>query len=415
MTRIILSCMIGNALEWYAFVIFGFFAPTISLLFFPEENNTIGLIKTFGLFSVAFIARPLGAIILGHIGDKTSRKKALLLSIFVMAIPTVLIGCLPTYHIIGVVAPILLAILLITQGFAIGGEFTGSMIFMIEHAPTHKQGLIGSLATFSCVLGVILGSIISLICTHFLTYDTMLRGGWRISFLLTFVGAALGVYMRRNINDPNSVKHQKRSQAKYLPFKEIFMNYKKEILQVILIDFITAIGFFLLVIFLPTYLQSPVYLGLDPEYVLRMHTFNMIIFAVFTLLGGFLADHYDRKWIFMYVAIVFLVGGYVLFMMLQTKSYWILFIAQFIFSFHMGIFFGAIPLGLSEIFPPHIRFTGLSVSHNVSMALFGGSAPLLATAAIEITQDLASPGYLLMIASLFCIVGVLLRNSKKLI
>jgi len=152
MTHVILSCMIGNALEWYAFVIFGFFAPTIIILFFPEENNTLGLIKTFGLFSVAFIARPLGAIILGHIGDKTSRKKALLLSIFVMAIPTVLIGCLPTYHVIGVVAPILLAILLIAQGFAIGGEFTGSMIFMIEHASKHKQGLIGSLATFSCAI-----------------------------------------------------------------------------------------------------------------------------------------------------------------------------------------------------------------------------------------------------------------------
>jgi MFS transporter, MHS family, proline/betaine transporter len=413
MVRIILSCMIGNALEWYAFVIFGFFAPTISQLFFPGSSETVGLIKAFALFGMAFIARPLGAIIFGHIGDKFSRKNALLLSIFVMAIPTVLIGCLPTYETAGMLAPILLSILLVAQGFAIGGEFTGSMVFMIESAKPHQRGLIGSWATFSCVFGVILGSLVSLICTSVYSPEEILAGAWRIPFVLTLGGTLVGTYIRKNVAEPQTyLDHKAERKSHSFPLKELFTDHIRGVISVVLIDFITAIGFFVLVIFLPTYLQSPVYLGLDADYAMKINTFNMVVFACTTLVGGALSDRYGRKPLFMYVAGVLLFGGYSIFQLFHVSWEYGPVLAQFILAVHIGLFFGVIPAGLSEIFPSHLRFTGLSVSHNISMALFGGSAPLLATGLIEVTQDLAAPGYLLMVAAAFCLMGMPLYKDR---
>jgi MHS family proline/betaine transporter-like MFS transporter len=405
--------MIGNALEWYAFVIFGFFAPTISQLFFPSSSETLGLIKAFALFGMAFIARPLGAIIFGHIGDKFSRKNALLLSIFIMAIPTVLIGCLPGYDSIGILAPVLLSLLLIAQGFAIGGEFTGSMVFMVESAQSHQRGLIGSWATFSCVFGVILGSLVSLACTNLFSAEEIMDGAWRIPFILTLVGTVVGTYIRKNIAEPKAyLDHKTKKKSHSFPLKELFTDHFRSVISVILIDFITAIGFFLLVIFLPTYLQSPAYLGLDANYAMKVNTLNMVVFAVTTLIGGWLSDKYGRKTMFMYVSGVFLLAGYPIFQLFSFDWQHAPFIAQFVLAVHMGLFFGVIPAGLSEIFPSHLRFTGLSVSHNISMALFGGSAPLLATGLIEITQDIAAPGFLLMGAAVFCLMGMPLYEDK---
>lgn len=407
MKKVILSCMIGNALEWYAFVIFGFFAPIISSQFFPETSHTVALMKAFSLFAMGFIARPLGAIVFGHIGDKVSRKNALLLSIFVMAIPTAMIGMLPTHEQIGILAPILLSVLLIMQGFAIGGEFTGSMVFMIESAPNGRRGAIGSWATFSCVIGVIIGSAISTFITFMLPTEKLVSWGWRIPFLLTILGSAIGTYMRRNIPEPKGfIKEKKEHSHSPIPLKELFTEHWKKIQTVILIDFVTAFGFFILVIFLPTYLQSPAYLNLPASTAMKINTINMFIFAICTLVGGRLSDKYGRKIIFTYVCGVFIMAAYPVFKLFSLNSDYAPFFAQGIIAIHMGLFFGVIPAALSEIFPRHVRFTGLSLSHNISMALFGGSAPFLATYLIEVTSDIAAPAYMLIVASLLCLCGL---------
>src|SRR3990172_3077004 len=159
--RVILSCMIGNALEWYDFALYGYFATTIGSLFFPKFSTIASLMATFGIFAAGFIMRPLGGIIFGHIGDKIGRKKALLWSIYLMAIPTTLIGLLPTHEQIGWLAPFLLTCIRLSQGFSMGGEFTGSMIFVVENTTKNNRGFYGSWVVFSLLIGILAGSVIA--------------------------------------------------------------------------------------------------------------------------------------------------------------------------------------------------------------------------------------------------------------
>lgn len=410
MRRLILSCMIGNALEWYDFVIYGYFATIIGALFFPESDELSRIMMTFGIFAAGFIARPLGAIVFGHIGDRVSRKKALLLSIYVMAIPTFLIGCIPTHEQIGILAPILLMILKIVQGFAIGGEFTGSMVFMVESSPRGKTGLIGSCSTFSCVMGVIIGSAISLFFTNILPSDDLMSWGWRIPFLLSILGSIVGSYMRRTLVDPKIyADHKDTLKTRSMPLAELFTKHLEKMLIVFFIDCITAVGFFLVVVFLPTYLQNPQMVGLEPSIALIINTACMVLFAFSTLIGGWLFDIYRGKKVLMFAALIFIATSYPLFHLFKTGSTALIFCSEAILCVTMGLFFGAIPATLCEIFPTRVRFSGLSISHNLSMAIFGGTAPLFATYLLQSTGDLASPSYLLVGAAIVCI-AALSRN-----
>lgn len=419
MRKVILSSMIGNALEWYDFVIYAHFSAIIGALFFPDSDAFARLMCTFGVFAAGFLARPLGAIFFGHIGDKFSRKYALLLSIYVMAIPTALIGCLPGYNEIGLWAPFLLTILRILQGLAIGGEFTGSMIFMVEHAQDHNRGIVGSWATFSLIAGVILGSGVATLLNTFLPTEDLMSWGWRLPFIFSIFGSLIGSYMRRSLSDPQAyveLKEERKSHS--MPLKELFSTHMSKIILVIFIDFLTAIGFFIIVSFLPSYLQEKSYLNIPSTLALSINTVNMIIFAGMTLIGGALSDRYGRKNLMRYPALGFIIFSYPLFLLLKTGIYANIFIGQFLMVVMMGLFFGTIPATLVEIFPAHVRFTGLSFAHNMSMALFGGTAPVMAIHGIKMTQNILFPAVLLMIAAALTLSGIAFlkdRHKQKLV
>ncbi|MCX7338007.1 MAG: MFS transporter [Alphaproteobacteria bacterium] len=412
MKKVIISCMIGNALEWYDFVIYGYFSVIIGKLFFPSADPIAQLVATLGVFWVGFIARPLGAILFGHIGDKVSRKAALTISIYVMAIPTALIGCLPTYEYIGAWGGFLLMILRVFQGLAIGGEFTGSMVFMVEHAPAEKRGLAGSWATCSLVIGVIIGSAVATIFTTLLTQEQLELWGWRVPFILSIFGSLIGTYMRKNLSDPVAYIDAKRKRkAQSTPLKDLILCHKSKLLLVVLVDFLTAVGFFMLVIFLTTYFKT--FLHLSDRRSLFINTVNMLVFCLVIPIGGWLSDKYGRRALLAYPCLGFMVLSYPLFGLIQHGSYGAL-MAQMIMVIMMGLFFGTIPATLSEIFPTQVRFSGLSVAHNISMAVFGGGIPLIATKLIHFTGDLASPAYLLIVAAALSLLSVpFLSGGKK--
>src|SRR5579863_7567559 len=209
--KVIVSCMIGNALEWYDFALYGYFATILSNQFFPSQDPIASLMATFGVFAAGFIMRPLGGILFGHIGDKKGRKEALLCSIYLMTIPTALIGLLPTYDQVGWLAPALLTLIRLLQGLSMGGEFTGSMIFIVEHTNSQKRGFSGSWAPFSLLLGVLIGSAVATLISMALSPEDLHSWGWRIPFILSIFGGVVGSYMRRTLTDPEKFEQMKEN------------------------------------------------------------------------------------------------------------------------------------------------------------------------------------------------------------
>ncbi len=409
--ELLFSCMIGNALEWYDFIIYGYFAVTFGIHFFPDANPMLQILASWGVFWTGFLARPLGSIVFGHIGDKFSRKSALTWSMYAMAVPTVLMGCLPTYGQVGIIAPLMLILLRTLQGFAIGGEFTGTMVFLVEHAPQDKRGLWGSFASFSAVIGVISGSILVTGLNSYLAQDSMHLWGWRIPFILSVLGTVVGAYMRSRLFDPKIyLEVKERTSTESTPLKQLFSLHKSKIAVIILLDFLTAIGFFIIAIFLASYFRTR--LKIPANIALTVHTINMCIFAAFILIGGFLSDRFGRRIILGLPCIGFMLLSYPLFLMLQTADHYTTFGVQAIFAMMMGLFFGTIPTTLTEIMPTHVRCSGLSIGHNISMAIFGGGAPFLAANLIEYTGNLASPAYLLIAASFLSLCSLIFIKDK---
>ncbi len=410
--QLLISCMIGNALEWYDFVIYGYFAAILGSLFFPKADPVVQLLASWGVFWTGFLARPLGSIVFGHIGDKVSRKAALTLSIYVMAIPTALMGCLPTYEQVGIFAAIALILLRTLQGFAIGGEFTGTMVFLVEHAPQTQRGFWGSWASFSAVVGVIIGSLFVTGLNSSISTEDMQSWGWRIPFLVSILGSVVGGYMRKRLTDPSVyLKVKNNSKKSTVPLKHLFAEHKSKMGLIILLDFLTAIGFFIVAIFLATYFKT--YLKVDANTAFIVNTLSMCVFAAATLLGGKLSDRNGRKSVLGYSCLGFILLSYPLFTLLQSANFSNLLLVQSIFALLMGLFFGTIPTTLAEIMPTNIRCSGLSIAHNISMAVFGGGAPFLATHLIQSSGNLVSPAYLLIAASILSLISLLFISEKS--
>ncbi|EKE10288.1 MAG: hypothetical protein ACD_16C00056G0007 [uncultured bacterium] len=387
--RVILSCMIGNALEWYDFALYGYFATTIGKLFFPQFSTFASLMATFGIFAAGFIMRPLGGVLFGHIGDKIGRKDALLLSIYLMAIPTALIGLLPTYVQIGWFAPLFLTFIRLAQGLSMGGEFTGSMIFVVEHAKTNNRGQYGSWVVFSVLIGVLIGSAVATSTCYFLSEEQLINWGWRIPFLVSIIGGFIGSVMRRTVDEPQQFKEAKaRHKEHSTPIVELFKSHYKMIFYVITIELTLSIGFYLIVTFINSFLTS--LLNFSKVASLMLTTTGMIGMGVAILLSGWLSDKVGRKAVLIPSALAFTFFAYPLFMALEG-GFTSALLAQVSLAFILGSFFAPIPATLVELFPLTVRYSGLSISHSLSMAIFGGSAPLIATYLIKITENNASP------------------------
>lgn len=409
--RVILSCMIGNALEWYDFALYGYFATTIGQLFFPEFSTFASLMATFGIFAAGFIMRPLGGIIFGHIGDKIGRKDALLWSIYLMAIPTTLIGILPTYNQIGWLAPLLLTLIRLAQGLSMGGEFTGSMIFVVEHAHKGNRGLYGSWVVFSLLLGILVGSAIATSTCYFLTKDQVMTWGWRIPFILSIAGGFVGTIMRRTVNEPEQFAQAKERHKEHsTPIKELFKSHFKTIIYVINIEFSLSIGFYLIVTFINNFLT--VLLNFDMVTSLMMTTISMIAMGIMIPISGWFSDKIGRKAVLIPSALAFTFFAYPLFTALEGNFENAL-LAQIFLSIIMGAFFAPIPATLVELFPLNVRYSGLSISHSLSMAIFGGSAPIMATWLIHVTENNASPAIYLSIASFISALSLFFMKDRS--
>lgn len=394
----------GNVLEWYDFTVYGFFATVIGAQFFPEEDKVVQLISAFGIFAAGYMMRPIGGIIFGHIGDRQGRKKALFYSILLMAIPTTLIGFLPTYESIGWYSALLLVVLRLFQGLSVGGEFTGSISFLVEKAPKGNRGFYGSWSTFGVFGGMLLGSGLATIITSLLTKEQLHDFGWRIPFLFGSLIGVFGLFLRKGMGDDQHFEKMKeQNKIEKSPLNEFWTNYKLPALKIMLLSWSFGVSVYLIFIFLPSYLHT--FIGVKLDEALSTHTIAIIVLMLMIPYFGYLNDRFGRKLILLISLVGFVVFSYPLFALMYENTFKAILVAMLVFSFLEAMFQSVMPALMTEMFPTRIRYTGLSISYNFSMAIFGGTAPLVCTWLIKVSGgNVWMPVYYLVAT---CIIAII--------
>ncbi len=409
--KTLLACMGGNIIEWYDFMIYGYFSSIIGRLFFPSSNKTASLLLSLLVFAVGVIARPLGGIVIGHIGDKISRKRSLMLSVYLMFFATTLIGLLPTYEQIGIFAPIILFCLRIVQGLAMGGEYAGMMVLMVESAPANKKGFYGSLAALSLVTGMFLAACITMV-VHQLSEDQILAWGWRIPFFLSVGGLVYTLYMRRNLIEPAYFEAAKAmNQLISYPFKEMWHRYFSLTGYTILLQTVLAIGMYTITVYFINYSRE--FLPFSKVHTLSVNMLAMVVLGISAFLSGWLSDYFGRKKVLLVSCLLIMLAGFLSVYLTSLKELSSFLLSQVIFSFSIGQFLGTTPAALAEIFPPQIRYTSIAFTNNIAMGVFGGTAPLAIFYGMSLTDDPYIPAYYLALGAVISLVGLTKVYTQK--
>ncbi|MBW8308674.1 MAG: MFS transporter [Candidatus Paracaedibacteraceae bacterium] len=399
---------LATAFEWYDYALFGYFAAIIGQQFYPSHDPITSLLATFAVFASGFAMRPLGAIFYGYIGDRVGRKYALAASLLMMAAPTTLLGVLPTYETIGVFASIGLVIIRLLQGLAVGGNYGGSFIFVIEHAPEGRQGFAGSLASFGTLGGLFLGSGAATLLTHTLSSEDLHSFGWRIPFLLGSLSAVVGYMIRKYVPEQAT----EASSSSQLPVKEIWQNYRGTVLRAMGIILLDGVGVYILFVFMTTF--ATLFLRLPEESVLFWNTLSMGSLVISIPFFGWLGDKIGAKKVLWVVSLGFLSLAYPLYSyLIESRTIESLALLQMLFSILMGAAYGTLPVVVSTAFPHYVRYTAAGLSFNISVACFGGTAPFLVTSLIEKMGNLYIPAIMIAgvgLISLICLPGIKTRE-----
>jgi MFS family permease len=420
--KIIFLASLGGALEFYDFIIYVIFAQTISQIFFPETDKLASLMKVYAIFAIGYLIRPLGGIAFSHFGDKYGRKKTFISSVALMAVPTVIIGLLPTYQHIGVWASILLVLMRILQGLSIGGEIPGAITFTCEHVNPRSRGLACGVIFCFLNLGIFLGAAISLLLTNLLTKEQLLSFGWRIPFI---VGGLLGVfsfYIRKQMTEsPLFMVFQEQQERARVPFMEAITLYWRQILQGVGITCLGSVVINLLFLYMPTYLST--ILSYPKQEAVLFNTINLFFYSCLLVFFSWLADRVGRKTVLLTGAIGFILFGYILFAILSIQTTQALVSALSILAI-LSSSIMVYPSLLVELFPTSIRYTGIAIAYNIAFAFFGGLTPLIVTYLVESSSNVLAPSFYLICSAIVCTVAAITikqlyvegvdRNARRL-
>jgi len=409
--RSVVAGAIGNMLEWYDFAVFGFFAAAIGAQFFPADDRLAGLLNTFAVFAVGYLARPIGGVLFGYLGDRIGRKRALQVSIIAMAIPTSLIAVLPTHAEIGVWAAVLLSILRLAQGFSVGGEFIGSICYLVEVAPRNRRGFYGSFAVFSTVGGMLAGSAVAAVLNLALSDAQIAAWGWRLPFLGGILLGLVGWNLRRRLHEtPEFEAIESAGRTVRHPELRAIREMPVAILQIFAMVLLLGVGIYTLFIWMPTYLTHIVTPAVP--HALVVNTLAMLLMIALMPVAGTLVDRLGYKPVLLAAMLTTAVVVYPLFVWVDAASFVAMAAAMTVFAIVSGFLQGATPVALAAQFPVEIRFTGMAVGYNLSMAIFGGTAPYVATWLISKTGFLAAPAWYLVAVALVSAIATLTLKGR---
>jgi MHS family proline/betaine transporter-like MFS transporter len=402
--KAVTAAVIGNVLEWYDFSVYAFVALTIAKKFFPAGNDVSALLATFAAFGIGFVARPLGGILIGRFGDVRGRKAALVLTILLMAAGTTLIGLIPSYESIGVAAPALLVIARLMQGFSAGGEWGGSTTFIVEWSPEGRRGFYGSFQQASVATGLLLGSGIAALISTSLSPQAMDDWGWRVPFLLGAILGPVGMYLRRNIDETPAFLKLAKTPAASAPTPGASPLGLAARAFGFTIHW--TVIFYIFLSYMPTFSQK--FLKLERADALWSNTIGVLLLVVAIPVFGKLSDRVGRKPLLLASCIAFiLLPDPILTLMLSGPSFGAAILMQLLFALCIALYSGAGPAAIAEIFPTRTRSTWMTTGYALSVAIFGGFAPFIATWLIDTTGVPIAPVFYVMAASVITTIVVL--------
>ena len=400
---------LGGALEFYDFIIFVFFAAVVGELFFPADiPEWLRQVQTFGIFAAGYLARPLGGIIMAHFGDLVGRKKMFTLSILLMAVPTLAVGLLPTFATAGLAAPLLLLLMRILQGAAIGGEVPGAWVFVAEHVPARRIGIACGTLTAGLTVGILLGSVVATLINTQLSAQAIHDGGWRIPFLLGGIFGLVAMYLRRWLQEtPIFLEMQQRKAlAQELPIKSVVLKHKQAVVVSMLLTWLLSAGIVVVILMSPVWLQKQY--GFAPALTLQANSVATIMLCVGCMLAGLIVDRVGASKTFIVGSILLACSSWFFYHLAGTHPEQ-LFLLYGLVGLCVGVV-GAVPYVMVRAFPAEVRFTGISFSYNVSYAIFGGLTPIAVTMLMGVSP-MAPAWYVLALSLMGLGLGIWLRKE----
>ena len=413
-TRTLVLSSFGGALEFYDFVIYVFYAKVLSNLFFPEGLSEFwAMLNTYGIFAAGYLFRPLGGIVMAHFGDLFGRKRLFALSILMMALPTLFLGLMPTFATIGYAAPVLLLILRIVQGVAIGGEIPAAWTFVSEHVPEKRIGMANGFLTSGLSLGILLGSLIALLMTKYFSNEAIQHGAWRIPFILGGVFGLLTLYLRSYLQETPvfQAMRQRKQLATELPLKTLLSEYKVAICLGMLMTWFLTGCVVVILLAMPQLLTGT--FGFSSAQAFEMQSIAIVMQMLGCILYGFLADRLGVGRAFTIGTVLTGVMAAIFYSSLGLYGYSVISILYLLLGLATGVA-GIVSAAMVRMFPAVIRFTGISFSYNVAYAIVGAiTLPLVQW--LNSYSPIGAVYYIIPLCSIGAISGlVFMRRYRKI-
>lgn len=407
----------GNAIEWFDYGVYGYLVVYISTLFFDfggDQGEAWPRILAFSTFAVSFLVRPLGGMVLGPLGDKIGRRAVLMATILIISLSTAAIGLLPTYESIGMWAPLLLVFLRMLQGFSAGGEYAGAAVFMAEHAPDNRRGFYGSFLEFGTLAGFSAAAILVTTLTMVVGEEAMMAGWWRLPFLLTLPLGLIALWMRRNVEEPETftsdmqLTTQKRQSA-WQALRDLIVQFPGQVLKLAGFVILINVAFYLVLTYMPSYLSTTLGHGAaESNYSLVI--IQLIMMVVIVPFGA-LSDRIGRKPLLITASIGFMLFSVPAVMLIQVGTVWSQLAGIGLLGLFLVMIISSISATLPALFPTAVRYSGFAIGYNISTALFGGTAGAMNEFLIAETGNVLIPGWYLAGAGLIGLIAVLTFNE----
>lgn len=402
--KVTTAAAIGNFVEWFDFAVYGFLATIIARHFFSPELQQAALLQTFAIFAVAFALRPLGGVIFGVLGDRLGRKHVLSLTVLLMAASTTVIGLLPTYASMGVMAPVLLTLTRCVQGFSAGGEYAGACAYVMEHSPNHRRAWYGSFVTVSTFAAFAAAATLTYLLDASLTASQMDAWGWRIPFLIAAPLGLIGIYLRLRMEETPAFRAVlSEIDNVHAPLSETLRQQAGNIVRLGAFIALTALSFYMFTTYFSTFLQLEVHLSRTSA--LLVSTIALLFAAGLCPLAGALCDSLGRRKTIAFTCAWMILSVYPAWHLASSGSLIAAIIGDLLLATG-AVFSGVVTAALlSEVFPTRARYTASAITYNLAYTVFGGTAPLVATWLIGYTGNNLSPAYYLVAVACMALVG----------